>query len=192
MKNILVINGHPNPESFNYALSRAYAQGALESGVEVNFINLAELTFDPNLKYGYSQPTPLEPDLVDAIEKIKAADHLVWFFPMWWYGTPAILKGFIDRTFLPGITYKTVPGKPLPQKLLKGKTARVVITADTPSWYNWLFMGRPAIHQFKRGVLHFCGVRPVKVTYLATIKGASPEKLNGYLNKVKSLGRKLA
>lgn len=62
-----------------------------------------------------------------AIDKIKAADHIVWIFPMWWYGYPAIMKGFIDRTFLPGITVRPIYGKPLPEKLLKGKTARLIV-----------------------------------------------------------------
>lgn len=192
MKSILIINGHPYPESFNYALSKAYADGATERGAEVDFINIAELNFEPNLKYGYSKPTPLEPDLLTALDKIKAADHLVWFFPMWWHGQPALLKAFIDRTFLPGIAFKSEPGKPLPKKLFKGRSARVVITSDTPNWYNILYMKRPVIHQFKKGVLLFCGIKPVKITHLSGIKSSTPEKRQKWLSQVKDLGRKLA
>lgn len=90
MKNILIINGHPNPDSFNYALSAAYAEGLQNAGVTTEYINIAALRFNPNLQYGYQKRTELEPDLQEAIEKIKKADHLVWFFPMWWYSYPAI------------------------------------------------------------------------------------------------------
>ena len=105
MKKVLIINGHPDRESFNYALSKAYKNGVDKANATVEQINIAELDFSPNLKFGYRKRTDLEPDLIDAIEKIKQADHMVWVFPMWWSGYPALMKGFIDRTFLPGITF---------------------------------------------------------------------------------------
>ncbi|VVV02583.1 NAD(P)H-dependent oxidoreductase [Mesonia oceanica] len=138
MKQILIINGHPDKKSFNYALAEAYKNGAAKSKAKISQIDIADLNFNPNLKFGYRQRTPLEPDLIEAIEKIKKATHLVWVFPMWWYSYPALMKGFIDRSFLPGITFEPVKGKALPKKLLKGKTARLIITADTPKWYNYL------------------------------------------------------
>ncbi|MCM5662135.1 NAD(P)H-dependent oxidoreductase [Galbibacter mesophilus] len=189
MKNVLIINGHPDKESFNYALSAAYRNGASKTGVTLSQINIAELDFDPNLKFGYRKRTELEPDLVHAIDKIKEADHIVWFFPMWWYSLPALMKGFIDRTFLPGITYLPLADKPLPEKLLKGKSARLIITADTPKWYDFLIMKRPAIHQFKKGTLQFCGIDPVKTTYIAPIKNSTSDFRKEWLNRVASLGK---
>lgn len=190
MKQVLIINGHPDTQSFNYALADAYLEGARKSDTTIKQINIAELSFNPNLESGYRQRTELEPDLLDAIEKIKQADHLVWIFPMWWYGYPALMKGFIDRTFLPGITFRPIEGKPFPEKLLKGKSARIIITADTPRWYDWLLMKSPAINQFKKGTLQFCGINPVKVTYIAPIKGASTDFRKKWLNKVQHLGQK--
>jgi putative NADPH-quinone reductase len=60
----------------------------------------------------------LEPDLIDVIDIIKSWTYL-WVFPMWWYGYPALMKGFIDRTFLPRITYQPIDGKPLPRNCKK-------------------------------------------------------------------------
>ena len=191
MKHILIINGHPDKQSYNYALSEAYKTGAQKANVTVNQINISDLDFNPNLQFGYRQRTELEPDLIDAIEKIKNAHHLIWVFPMWWYGYPAIMKGFIDRTFLPGITFEPIEGKPLPKKLLKGKTARVIITADTPRWYDYLFMKSPAINQFKKGTLEFCGIKPVKLTYIAPVKNSSPGWREKWLEKVAVLGETL-
>jgi putative NADPH-quinone reductase len=130
----------------------------------------------------------LEPDLLEALDKIKAADHIVWVFPMWWFGYPAVMKGFIDRAFLPGITFKMIPGKSIPEKLLKGKTCRIIITSDTPRWYDRFFMHSPAIRQFKKGTLELCGVRPVKVHYIAPVKDAKPAFLQKHLDKVFKLG----
>lgn len=186
---ILIISGHPDPNSFNHALSLAYEEGLRTTTDEIQRIDIRQLTFNPNLAFGYRKKTELEPDLLDALQKIKDADHLIWFFPMWWYGYPALMKGFIDRTFLPGVTFKYEEGNPFPKKLLKGKTARLVITADTPRWYDWLLMRSPAINQFKRGTLQFCGVTPVKVTYIAPIRNATPSFREKWLKKLYQLGR---
>lgn len=94
---------------------------------------------------------PLEADLVAAIEKIRWAEHIVWIFPMWWYGMPAIMKGFIDRVFLPGIAYEAIPGKMTLKKLFTGKTSRIIVTADTPRWLDRVYFHSPVIYQFKRG-----------------------------------------
>lgn len=189
MKKVLLINGHPNPDSFNYALSDAYELGVKQHTTAIQRIDITKLTFDPNLKYGYHKKQELEPDLVDAISKIKEADHIVWFFPMWWYGMPAMMKGFIDRTFLPGVTFKMHEGKSFPEKLLKGKTGRIVVTADTPKWYNDWFMKNPAINQLKKGVLQFCGVKSIKVTYISVMKGSSSGFRSKWLKKLELLGK---
>lgn len=191
MKKILIINGHPDKESYNYALADAYLEGARQTGAQIEQINIADLKFDPNLAYGYRKRTEHEPDLVNALNKIKAADHLVWVFPMWWYGYPAIMKGFIDRVFLPGITFDYVKGNPFPKGLLKKKTARIIVTADTPLWYNKLFMKNPAVNQFKRGTLKFCGIKPVKVTYIAVIRNSTDRFRVKWLKKVENIGARL-
>lgn len=192
MKRILLINGHPDKQSFNNALSQGYREGLAKAEASVKQINIVDLDFNPNLEFGYRKRTALEPDLETAIEQIKWADHLVWFFPVWWYGYPALMKGFVDRTFLPGITFQPVEGKAIPKKLLKGKTARIVVTADTPAWYDYLYMKRPAINQFKKGTLEFCGIGPVKVTYIAPIKDSSAEFRRKWLQKLKVLGERLS
>ena len=191
MKKVLIINGHPDKKSFNYALSEAYKKGVNKGNVILSQINISELDFNPNLKFGYRKRTELEPDLIDAIEKIKKAHHIVWFFPMWWYGYPALMKGFIDRVFLPGITFQPISGKAIPKKLLKGKTARIIITADTPKWYDYLFMKSPTINQFKKGTLEFCGIRPVKVTYISPIKDSTIKFRKKWLQKITLLGEEL-
>jgi len=185
----VIINAHPDKQSYNYALSEAFVSGLDQTKWKLEIINLTDLTFKPNLEYGYRQRTELEPDLVNALEKIKSAQHLVWFFPMWWYGIPSLLKGFIERTFLPGIAFEYIEGKPLPKKLWKGKSAHIFITADTPRWYDWLFMGSPAINQFKKGTLQFCGIDPVQVTYIAPIRNSTEKFRTQWLEKVKLLGK---
>jgi putative NADPH-quinone reductase len=191
MKNILIINGHPNRESFNFGIMNAYREGAEKAGAKVQQIIIADLRFDPNLKYGYQKRIDLEPDLLEAWEKILWADHLVWVHPVWWGGFPAIMKGFIDRLFLPGLAFKYRENSVWWDKLLAGKTAHIITTMDQPGWYYRMFFGRPSINQLKKSLLEFCGVKPVKVTTIGIIKTSDETQRSKWSDKVRILGMKL-
>lgn len=189
-KKILIINGHPNTDSFNFGLADAYKQGAIEGGAEVHELVIAKLQFNPNLSGGFQKRTELEPDLVSAWEKILWADHLVWVHPVWWGGLPAILKGFIDRVFLPGKAFKYRENSVWWDKLLSGKTAHIITTLDQPSWYyKWIY-GSPSVNQLKKATLEFCGVKPVKVTYIGIIKKSEDSQRAKWLKHVGSLGKR--
>ncbi len=188
MKKILIINGHPNPASFNYGIADSYQIGAIASGAQVETITIAELQFNPNLQFGYQKRTELEPDLVKAWGKIQNADHLVWIHPVWWGGLPAITKGFIDRLFLPGMAFQYRQNSVWWDKLLKGKTAHIITTLDQPGWYYRLFFGRPSINQLKKSTLEFCGVKPVKVSYVGIVKTANDFQREKWLKKVYNFG----
>ena len=193
MKKILIINGHPDKNSFCFGLAEAYRKGALSSiGAEVNEIIIRDLEFNPNLQFGYQQRTELEPDLLAAWEKIKSADHLVWVHPVWWGGLPAITKGFIDRLFLPGFVFQYRENSVWWDKLLKGKTAHIITTLDQPGWYYWLMFGRPSVNQLKKTVLEFCGVKPVKVTYIQPMRNSKIEFRNRWLNQIEKVGKDFA
>jgi NAD(P)H dehydrogenase (quinone) len=190
MKKILIINGHPNPSSFNFGIAESYLKGAIASGAEVETITIAALNFNPNLQFGYQQRTELEPDLLESWEKIKRADHLVWIHPVWWGGLPAITKGFIDRLFLPGMAFQYRENSVWWDKLLKGKTAHIITTLDQPGWYYRFFYGRPSVNQLKKSTLEFCGVKPVKVSYIGIIKTATDFQREKWLQEVYDFGLK--
>lgn len=191
MKKVLIINGHPNPDSFNFALSKAYREGAISAGAEVDTLNIAELDFNPNLQFGFQKRMELEPDLLKAWEQIKAAEHLVWIHPVWWGGLPAITKGFIDRLFLPGMAFKYRENSVWWDKLLAGRTAHIITTLDQPFWYyQWVF-GNPSIDQLKRSTLEFCGIKPVKVTYVGPIRHSEETFRKNWILKVQRMGEKL-
>jgi NAD(P)H dehydrogenase (quinone) len=189
-KKILIINGHPNASSFNFGIAAAYKQGAESSGAEVKEVVIADLKFNPNLEFGYQKRTELEPDLIEAWDKIVWADHLVWIHPVWWGGLPAITKGFIDRVFLPGFAFKFRENSVWWDKLLAGKTANIITTLDQPSWYYWFAFGRPSVNQLKKSTLEYCGIKPVKVTYIGIVKTADVALRKKWLDKVVILGRK--
>ncbi|GBG12373.1 NADPH:quinone reductase [Paenibacillus agaridevorans] len=190
--NILIINGHPDSASFNAALADAYATGALGSGAQVRRLNLAELAFNPILSFGYRKRTELEPDLIRAQELIRWAHHLVFVYPTWWGAMPALLKGFIDRVFLPGFAFKYRENSALWDKLLVGRTAHLLVTMDTPSWYNRLVYRNAGHIVMKKNILKFCGINPVRITELTPIKPSTPEQRAKWLKKAKTLGEKMS
>lgn len=189
---IVIVNGHPDSQSFCSALSEAYAEGVRSTDAQIRKIELSRLRFEPNLKFGYRQRTELEEDLIEAQKLISWADHLVFVYPTWWGAMPAILKGFIDRVFLPGFAFKYRENSNLWDKLLTGKSAHLIVTSDTPSWYNRLIYRRAGLLVMKRNILQFCGITPVRITELGPIKPASPELRAKWLEKAKQLGAKLA
>ena len=189
-KRILLINGHPDPESYNAALSRAYLAGASSVGAEIEMINIGKLSFDPNLKYGYRKRTELEPDLLRAQEQILHASHLVWIYPVWWGSVPALMKGFIDRVFIPGFAFKKREGSLWWDKYLKGKSARLICTLDQPGWYyRWVY-GRPSHRTMKQLTMQFVGIQKVKSTTIGPIRNSSPLFRKKWLAIVKALGEK--
>jgi|SRR3989304_5289898 len=97
--------------SFCGVLAEAYIEGAKAAGADIKQLYLGELKFDPILWHGYKEIQELEEDLKMAQEFILWAEHLVFVYPTWWGTIPALLKGFIDRTFLPGFAF--LPGATL-------------------------------------------------------------------------------
>lgn len=185
---ILIINGHPDAESYNFALAEAYKKGALASGAEVKELIVRDLQFNPNLEFGYRQRTTLESDLLEAQEKIKWANHLVLVFPIWWGAVPAILKGFFDRAFLPGFAFQKRENSLWWDKLLTGKSARIICTLDQPAWYYRIFNGRPGYYAVKKMTLEFCGIRPVRTTTIGPIRLSKDSYRANWLRKVENLG----
>lgn len=185
---ILLINGHPDKESFGHALAAAYRKGALASGAEVQEIVVADLAFNPNLQFGYRQRTELEPDLLAAWEKIQWAQHLVWVYPVWWGGLPALLKGFIDRLFLPGFAFKKREGSLFWDKYLTGRSARIISTLDQPGWFYWLVNRRPSYWAMKRNTLQFCGIKPVRTTTIGPIRLSTDAFRMKWLVRVEDIG----
>ncbi|MGM0581674.1 MAG: NAD(P)H-dependent oxidoreductase [Bacteroidota bacterium] len=189
-KKILLINGHPDKESFNFGLSEAYKKGAEKSGAELREIKIRELDFNPNLQFGYRKRTELEPDLLEAQENLKWADHIVWVYPVWWGSVPAIMKGFLDRVLLPGFAFKKKEDSLWWDKYLKGKTSRLICTMDQPTWYYSLYYGAPSHKMMKKLTMQFVGVKSVKITAIGPIRLSSDKFREKWLKKVERLGEK--
>ena len=187
-KRILMILGTPKHSSFCHALYEAYAQGARSKGHVVRQLKLGEMSYDPVLRDGYEQSQQLEPDLLEAQRQIHWAEHLVFVYPVWWGGIPALLKGFFDRIFLPGFAFKYRNRSQLWDKLLSGRTADLLVTMDTPPWYfRWIY-GAPAHRQMTRTILGFSGIKTRRLAEFSPIRPSSEEQRQGWLRRAETLG----
>jgi putative NADPH-quinone reductase len=187
-KRIVIVIGHPRSGSFCHALAKEYADGAASAGSETKVLPLDTLRFDPILRAGFDGAQPLEEDLVAAQEAIRWAEHLVFVYPVWWGTMPALLKGFIDRVFLPGFAFKYRTGSALWDRLLAGRTGELIVTMDSPPWYYRWLAGQPGHRMMKKTVLEFCGVRPVGVTSIGSVRKSTPERRESWLAKARQLG----
>lgn len=187
-KKILVILGHPSKDSLNKKISDNYIKEAKDSGFEVRKIYLHDKKFDPILHEGYKEEQKLESDLKQSQKDIKWADHIVFIYPIWWGTMPALLKGFIDRTFLPGFAFEYRENSIKPKKFLKGKSARLITSSGMPGLLFCLMNSNKKL--MKRFFLNFVGIKPVRSTNFGGVEDISDEKLSKIQKKVRKLARK--
>lgn len=182
MTTALVIDGHPDPASLTAAASAAYARGHGDARV----LAIRDLDFDVHLRHGYNAHMPLEPDLADAKHALHAAKRIVVVTPLWWGSVPALLKGFFDRALLPREEYRYAANG-MPEGLLAGRAGRLVLLADTPPLLAPV-LGVPAVGQVRRSTLGLCGIKPVPVTRLYGVRGASEAKIAAWLDRLERAG----
>jgi len=191
-KKILIVLAHPQVKSYCGALAQAYADGARDSGAEVRQVNLAELRFNPVGSGSLDKPLELEPELRQAQDDIRWAEHLVFVYPILWGTLPALLKGFIERVFAPGFAVNFHKDSPLWDKLLTGRSARLIVTLNTPPLLYRLLFRRAGHITMKRSILQFCGISPVKITDVGPMRASSDAKRAQWIHQARALGTRLA
>jgi putative NADPH-quinone reductase len=185
---ILIVLAHPQAKSYCSALAQSYAEGAQAAGAEVRQINLAEIAFNPIGSGSHDKPLALEPALQQAQDDIRWAGHLVFVYPILWGTIPALLKGFIERVFAPGFAVNFRKDSPRWDKLLAGKSARLIVTLNTPPWLYRLLFRRAGHITMKRSILEFCGIRPVRITDIGPMQGSTAETRDRWLRQARELG----
>lgn len=188
MKKIVIIDGHPDPDParFGHALAASYAEAAKDAGHEVRTIEVASAGIEV-LRSGKDWEKGETPAQVKQVqETIAWADHVVILFPLWLGAMPGLLKGFFEQVFRPG--FAIAQGKrTLSPGLLKGKSARVVVTMGMPGFVYRLFFFSHSVSSLRRNILYFVGIKPVRETLIGTVE--NPASRARGLEVVKRLGR---
>lgn len=167
MTRALVVFAHPCPESFSASLHRVVVDKLTARGWDVDDCDLNAEGFNPVLteaeRRGYHEVGPNLAPVAEYVERLRAAQALVLVFPVWNFGYPAILKGFFDRVFLPGVSFRLEGGRVKPNLTHIRKLAAVTTYGGTRM--RALLAGDPPRHVVKRAVWHV--TRPDTMKYLA-------------------------
>jgi NAD(P)H dehydrogenase (quinone) len=155
---VLVVFSHPSTESLGFALFTRTIETLKSQGHEVQTLDLYRMGFDPVLSESewttYLSDTDKNiANVAEHVEKLQWAEGLVFVFPTFYYGVPAMLKGWFERVWLPGITFETAKEsnqRPVP-KMQDKQLITVITTCGSPRW--WIFLIRDPVRSFfKRGL----------------------------------------
>jgi NAD(P)H dehydrogenase (quinone) len=187
---VLVIYAHPLADSFAAALHQAVLAALRQGGHEVDDCDLYAVGFDPVLsaaeRESYNTPSPDLSGVAEHVARLRAAEALVLCFPTWWYGMPAILKGYFDRVWARGVAFDLPQGGGTIQPCLTNiRKVAVVTTYGAPWWFIRLVLRDPVRAVLLGGLARLCG-RGVKTRFLAlyNIDAASRARCAGFLARV--------
>jgi putative NADPH-quinone reductase len=191
MSRIAIIDAHPDPDRarFIHALADAYARGAAQHGHDIRRIDLARLDFPLIRSRDEWQSGQLPPAIEEAQQGIAWADHIVFLYPLWLGDMPAMLKAFVEQVFRPDFAFRYKESG-LPEKLLKGKSARIVVTMGMPGLFYRLVYRAHSLKSFERNILRFVGVKP-RSSVLGPVEG-SPARRAAWIGQMEELGRRAA
>lgn len=191
---VLVVYAHPYKKSLNHAILEAFLEGLKEGAHEGDLIDLNQDEFNPVLNEGslalYSKGETTDSKVLNYQNRIKNAQYVVFIFPIWWANIPAVLKGFIDKVFLPLFAFKK--GKRFPIPLLKClKGAAVFSTMSSPKIFTNLWLRNPVKQSFVKGTLKFSGIKKVKNFNLSMVDRLNDKRAKKWLGKVRKFAKNL-
>jgi NAD(P)H dehydrogenase (quinone) len=189
--NVSVILAHPHCESFNHAIAYTAVTELQQNGHCATLHDLYAEKFDPLLP---SEEIPQEAALPSPIkaycDEIASAAGIIVAHPNWWGQPPAILKGWVDRVFRPGLAYQFLEGdkgEGVPVGLLKARVALVFNTSNTPVEREKKVFGDPLEALWKICIFDLCGVRVFYREQFSVVITSTAEQRKAWLDRVKQV-----
>jgi putative NADPH-quinone reductase len=190
MKRILIIDGNPDPspDRLSSALARAYQEGAEGPDCMVRRINIGGIEFPILRSAEEFASSPTDKAMVEARAAFMLAEHIVFIYPLWLGGPPALLKAFMEQIardqFLLGENKR---GFPL--KKMKWRSARVIVTMGMPPLIYRTLFGAHGVKSFNTGILRLAGFSPIRTSYFGGSRLQRPHS-DRLIGKVRDMGRK--
>lgn len=192
---VMVLHAHPVETSFNRAIYTTVLETLKARGHQVDPVDLYAENFNPVMsregRLGYHEvPDNITPDLKPYVDRLMAADAIVVVHPVWNYGFPAILKGYFDRVFMPGVSFVLEGGGDSDKGTLRPNLTHIkkvvfITSYGGNRWRTWL-MGDPPRRMARRwGWVTFGGPRPPRYLALYDMNNVTSAQLGGFLNRVK-------
>jgi len=189
LRKIVLLHGHPDPDRgrFGYALADAYEHGARAAGHEVHRVDVADLDLGfLRTKHAWDTEMPA-PEILSLRERVAESDHLAIVFPLWLGTMPAYFKAFWEQLLRTGAPQN---GKATAPSILRGKSARIVVTMGMPApFFRWYFGGY-GVKSFERGILKIMGAAPIRTTLLGSVEGRSEAGYQRWMQEMSELGRR--
>ncbi|MBO6782940.1 MAG: NAD(P)H-dependent oxidoreductase [Alphaproteobacteria bacterium] len=188
-RHIVIILGHPDPSPDRYcrALADAYRTGAESAGHDVAIVDVATLEFPLLRSHAEFNDSPVPDDIRTAQDAISGADHLVVIYPLWLGTLPAMLKGFFEQAFRPGFAIAFDDSYRW-KKLLRGRSARVVVTMGMPALAYRFWFGAHSLRSFERNILRFSGIAPIRESLIGSVEASKPEARRKWLARMSKYG----
>ncbi|MGB0662005.1 MAG: NAD(P)H-dependent oxidoreductase [Mangrovicoccus sp.] len=186
MSKALVLFAHPCPESFSASLHKQVVGSLEKRGWEVDDCDLNAEGFNPVLseaeRRGYHEIGENIAPVQDYVARLQSATTLVMVFPVWNFGYPAILKGFLDRVFLPGVSFRLENGRVRPN--LTHIDQLVAVTTYGGTRWRAFMAGDPPRKCVTRAVWHVTRPKTMKYLALYDMNRASENKRGQFLQRV--------
>lgn len=185
--NVLIILGHPNGSSFNHALAEACKTQLTKNGHSVVYHDLYSEQFNPIL--GSLNPLK-DNDIERHTFDLVNSNGIIIIHPNWWGQPPAIVKGWLDRVFVPEVAYtleKDAEGRHVSKGLLKAEVAIVLNTSNTPDELEEELFKDPLETIWKNRVFKFCGVSNFKRINFRVIKDSDFNQRTSWLSEIRQL-----
>jgi NAD(P)H dehydrogenase (quinone) len=193
---VLVIYCHPVAESFAAAAHAVVLQALAADGHDVTDVDLYAENFDPVMRrqerLDYQNTERNIRPVRNYDEQLAKAEAIVLVYPAWWYGMPAMLKGYFDRVWLPGVAFDVTPdGRVLTERLQRSRRIVVVTTYGGSWWMVRIALGDPARKLVSRAIRALCA-RGCRVDWYVhyNMDRATPRQLSRFLERIRSgIGR---
>jgi len=187
---VLVVYCHPCPESFNAAVRDTVVATLEKAGHEVSLIDLYAQGFDPAMsaeeRRGYHQRDSNVVPVADHVDAINRCEMIVFVYPTWWFGLPAMLKGWFDRVWVPHVTFEMPTERSGMRPKMQHIRKIAVVTTCGATWLVSKLMGEPGRKTILRGMRALCAPN-CRTLYLAHYKmdSSTPEGRDRYLAKIR-------
>ena len=186
----LIVYAHPAAGSFNAAILATVEERLTAAGIEQRLIDLYAEGFDPCLSTaefaGYEAIPGNRAPVASHVESLAWCDTLIFVYPTWWYGMPAMLKGWLDRVLLPGVAFLMPDGvnRTIRPGLTNVTRLAVFTTCGASRWLTFV-VGAPGKRTLLRGVRLICA-RRCRTAYAAhyLMDSSTPQSRAAHLRKI--------
>lgn len=192
---VMVLYAHPVETSLSHTLRDTVVEALTAGGHETDIVDLYAEGFNPvltredRLRY-HDVPENITPDLKPYVDRLHAAEAIVVVFPVWNYGFPAILKGYFDKVFMPGVSFileggdSSDKGRLIPN--LRNIKKAAFVTSYGGDRFRTMVMGDPPRRMVRRWAwVTLGGWLPPKYLALYDMNNATPTRVGGFIEKVR-------